>query len=233
MVGRMAKVVRERLNRDAIVSGALALADREGLDAVTIRRLAQDHGVTPMALYWHFKEKDELLDGLAERLLATVELPEPTDDDWSVQLRAVLDAFLAAARPHPAVVGLLPDRILGSDAGLAQADRVLGLLRQAGFDPDEAADVGSYLMHSIVTLVTAEPGPTKRLDETGTAAAIRTRKANLNALPPERYPNVVASADALAICSNEDSYFARGLDLLVEGTRGIQPQAARERASSR
>jgi AcrR family transcriptional regulator len=233
MVAGMAKVVRERLNRDAIVSGALALADRDGLDAVTIRRLAQDHGVTPMALYWHFKEKDELLDGLAERLFATIELPAKTDDEWFVQLREVLDAFLVAVRPHPAVVGLLPERVLGSDAGLVLADRVLGLLGQAGFAPAEAADVGSYLLHSIITLVIAEPGPTKRLDATETATAIRTRKATLNALSPDLYPHVIASADSLAVCANEDSYFARGLDLLVEGTRGIQPQAARDLASAK
>src|SRR6185437_12949937 len=48
---------RERLSRDTIVAGAVALADAEGLDAVTIRRIANDHQVTPMALYWHFKDK--------------------------------------------------------------------------------------------------------------------------------------------------------------------------------
>src|SRR6476620_10513894 len=59
---------RERLSRDTIVAGAVALADAEGLDAVTIRRIANDHQVTPMALYWHFKDKGELLDGIPERL---------------------------------------------------------------------------------------------------------------------------------------------------------------------
>jgi len=56
---------RGRLSREAIVVGAIALADAEGLDAVTIRRLAQEHGVTPMAMYWHFSDKDSLLDGLS------------------------------------------------------------------------------------------------------------------------------------------------------------------------
>ena len=69
---------RERLSRDTIVAGAIALADAEGLDAVTIRRLAQDHEVTPMALYWHFKDKGELLDGIAERLFADMRLPAPS-----------------------------------------------------------------------------------------------------------------------------------------------------------
>lgn len=106
MAKRSATAERQRLSRDAIVAGAVALADREGLDAVTIRRLAQDHGVTPMALYWHFREKDELLDGIAEHLFDQAELPDETDQPWPVRLRAVLEAFLGAIRQHPALAEL-------------------------------------------------------------------------------------------------------------------------------
>ena len=56
---------RVRLSRETIVASAVALADAEGLEAVTIRRLAQEHGVTPMAMYWHFSDKDSLLDAPA------------------------------------------------------------------------------------------------------------------------------------------------------------------------
>src|SRR4028119_2254718 len=58
---------RVTLTPQAVVEGALALADAEGLGAVTIRRLAKELGVTPMALYWHFRSKDELLEGMAAR----------------------------------------------------------------------------------------------------------------------------------------------------------------------
>src|ERR1700737_3218392 len=90
---RSGSVARERLSPDTIVDGAIALADAEGLDAVTIRRLAQDHDVTPMALYWHFKDKGELLDGIAERLLADVRLPTPCPKPWPAQLRAPSDVL--------------------------------------------------------------------------------------------------------------------------------------------
>src|SRR6202007_1735318 len=90
---RTGPVARERLSRDTIVDGAIALADAEGLDAVTIRRLAQDHEVTPMALYWHFKDKGELLDGIAERLFAGVRLPAPSRKPWPEQLRSILEAL--------------------------------------------------------------------------------------------------------------------------------------------
>jgi TetR/AcrR family tetracycline transcriptional repressor len=78
---------RERLSRDTIAAGALELADREGIDAVTIRRLATDNSVTPMALYWHFKDKDAVLDGIAERIYASVELPDASNEPWDCQLR--------------------------------------------------------------------------------------------------------------------------------------------------
>jgi AcrR family transcriptional regulator len=213
---------RERLSRDVLAASALALADREGLEAVTIRRLAQDHAVTPMALYWHFKDKDELLDGIAERLFAGVVLPDITDRPWDTDLHAVLEAFLSAMRPHPATVGLVVTRVLQSDAGLVVAERVLGLLRAAGFSTEQTAEIAGYLLSSVVTLISAEPGPEPALDSAARDAAIRGKKATLHALSPERFPNVVASADALAYCANEDSYFNRGVDLLVQGVRGIR-----------
>jgi AcrR family transcriptional regulator len=216
--------VREKLSRESIVSGALKLASLEGLGAVTIRRLAKDHRVTPMALYWHFKDKDELLDGIAERLFSDLVLPETSKGVWHEQLRDALGAFLAVVRPHPSVARLALTRILASDAGLTVADRVLGLLRGARFSEEQAAEVGGFLLCSIVTLVTAEPGPGHVLDKEAREEAIREKRAALRALSPSRYPNVIASVDALASCADEDSYYARGLDLLVHGTRGVQPK---------
>src|SRR6201987_2847071 len=107
-------VARERLSRDSIVDGAIALADAEGLDAVTIRRLAQDHKVTPMALYWHFKDKGELLDGIGERLFADVRPPAPSRSPWPEQLRSIPEALLDALRPHPEVADHVSARVLSS-----------------------------------------------------------------------------------------------------------------------
>jgi TetR/AcrR family tetracycline transcriptional repressor len=226
MAKRGEAAVRERLSRETIITSALALADSEGLDAVTIRRLAQDHGVTPMALYWHFKEKEQLLDGLAERLFADVVLPVPTPRaTWHQQLREVLDAILAAVRPHPSVAHLALNRVLTSTAGLVIAERVLGLLRGARFSPEQAADVGGYLLCSIITLVTSEPGAGAVADDDERDAMTRQRRAALLTLSPKEYPNVIASADALASCANEEAYYRRGIDMLVQGTRGVQPKS--------
>src|SRR5689334_2373748 len=84
------QVAGEKLSRAAVAERALRLGDDEGLDAVTIRRLAQELGVTPMALYWHFKNKDELLLGVINHVLADVRSDRAAADPWAVQLRAML-----------------------------------------------------------------------------------------------------------------------------------------------
>jgi TetR/AcrR family tetracycline transcriptional repressor len=213
---------RVRLSREAIVASAVVLADAEGLEAVTIRRLAQEHGVTPMAMYWHFSDKDSLLDGLAEYLIEAVELPEPTDGPWDEELRAILRAFLAAIRPHPALAGLALRRILVAEAGLRIAERVLDLLRRAGFEAAKAAEVGTFLMCAVITLVASDPAPALLPPGDERDQVLRRKRATLESLSPDRYPNVVAAAPALVVCRNEEDYFVLNLDLLVQGVRGIR-----------
>jgi AcrR family transcriptional regulator len=210
-------VARERLSPDTIVDGAIALADAEGLDAVTIRRLAKDHDVTPMALYWHFKDKGELLDGIAERLFADVRLPPPSPKPWPEQLRSILEALLNALRPHAEVAGLVYDRVLSSEAGLTLAERTLALLRHAGLSTERAAQVGGYLLNAVAMLVTTEPGREHGSDAEVRDDAIRRKTASLSGLPLRRYPTVVSSAGVLAACPRPDAYFSLGLDMLIAG----------------
>ncbi|HEV8173447.1 MAG TPA: TetR/AcrR family transcriptional regulator [Actinoplanes sp.] len=218
------EAVRGRLSRDVIVACAIALADQEGLEAVTIRRLAQEQGVTPMAMYWHFSDKESLLDGIAESLVAAVKLPEPSDASWDTQLREILAAFLEAIRPHPAVAGLALRRILTSEPGLALAERALGLLRSAGFSAARAAEAGSFVLCAVITMVTSQPGRAGRtLEDEAREQMFREKRAALEALSPARYPNVVAAAPSLVGCTDDHEYYELNLDLLVQGIRGIQP----------
>ena len=193
---------------------ALADADADGLEAVTIRRLAVHLGVTPMALYWHFGNKEELLDGLVEHLFSTVVRPERDGREWSAARRArhVRRGTASASGRRRHCSGAHPVQ----PPGLELAERALGLLREAGFTVEQAAKVGGYLLGSVITLVTAEPGLAGGLDEDARDAQIRARKAALQALPPSAYPNVIACAEPLTRCENDEVYFDRGLDLLVE-----------------
>ncbi|MFI6263552.1 TetR/AcrR family transcriptional regulator [Micromonospora sp. NPDC051006] len=213
------------LDPEKIVTSALAVADAEGLDAVTIRRLAQEHQVTPMALYRHFTDKDDLLNALADRLLADVVLPEPDERPWHEQMRSVLAAFLDALRPHPSVARLTLPRILTSTPGLALAERCLALLREGGFDVPQAAEVGRQSICALVALVTAEPRVDPQPDQESPEEAISARRATISGLPARRYPNVVAAADTLAYCTDPAHYYRVGLDLAVAAMRGISPTA--------
>jgi AcrR family transcriptional regulator len=222
MAPRSASATRERLSRDTISAGALALADREGLDAVTIRRLATENSVTPMALYWHFADKDAVLDGIAERIFASVILPEPADEPWDVQLRAILLTLLAAIRPHPLVADLLAPRVMQSPPGLALAERVIGMLRHAGFSTDGATQTAAFLLHSIVGLVTTEPGKSTPLSGDAKEQMVRSKRAQLESLDPKLFPSLLESAEFFLFCEDEDTYFRRGIDFLIAGARGVQ-----------
>jgi TetR/AcrR family tetracycline transcriptional repressor len=222
MQARATTVSRERLSRDAISAGALALADREGLDAVTIRRLAAENSVTPMALYWHFTDKDAVLDGIAERIFASVVLPEPTDAPWDQQLRVILDALLAAVRPHPLAADLLAPRVMASEPGLVLAEQVIGLLRSGGFPTAQATQTAAFLLCSIVTLVTSEPG-SKAMAGADADAVYREKRAHLDSLDPARFPQLLESAEFFLHCDDEDMYFSTGLDFLIKGTLGTLP----------
>jgi TetR/AcrR family tetracycline transcriptional repressor len=205
---------KDRLDRDIVVARAIELADTEGIDALTIRRLATDLGVTPMALYWHFKNKDELLDGIAEHLLSAVSLPE-VSGTWAERLHECLAAVTAALRAHPAVAALTQSRLLASEPGLALAERALGLLGEAGFTSDQAAEIGGYLVNAIITLVTAEPGRDRDAEQ------VRHQRMMLGALSQDRFPHLIAAAGPLTECEDDDGYYARGLALLIAGAQGL------------
>ncbi len=218
--------MKERLSREAIVSSALALADSEGLEAVTIRRLATDHGVTPMALYWHFKDKDLLLDGVVERMLGEITLPsypEGATPAWDERMRDVLVAMLQVFQRHPEVANLVHDRFLGCEAGLDLAEFFFTALRDGGFDEERRAEIGIQALHNVVVLVTMEPGE-RGLKESQEEISrrIREKKVALENLSPERYPNVILCAGTLVSKPVEDSYLSLGLEVMVEGIRAVQ-----------
>jgi TetR/AcrR family tetracycline transcriptional repressor len=212
----------KRLDPTQVVDSALELADTEGLDAVTLRRLAQLHEVTPMALYRHFADKSDLLNALGDRLLADIVLPEPSDAPWDDRLRQILTAFVDALRPHPRAAGLTLGRILIAEPGLEMAERTMELLVEGRFDPDYAAEVGRQSICSLITLVTTEPGAGEDPEPVAREQALRLKRAALSALDPKRYPLITGTADTLVCPTSTDQYYVLGIDLVVAGIRGVQ-----------
>jgi len=198
----------------------MAIADEHGLEALSIRRLAKQVGVTPMAIYWHVADKEALLQALGERMFSEVELP-PEGASWHEELSSLLEQILRVLRRHPAVAPLALFTILTSEPGLTVAERVLRLLMQAGFGEREAADAGVYLLSSIITLVTVEPGNQPSADRELHEAKMAAKRARLAQIPAQRFPTVARLGEALLDCEDPDAYYERGLHMLVLGLRGL------------
>ncbi|MEU8225934.1 TetR/AcrR family transcriptional regulator [Kribbella sp. NPDC048915] len=214
---------KERLDPAKIVDTALAIADEEGPAAISLRKLAAQHDVTPMALYRHFKDKDDLLAALGARLLAEVVLPEPSDAPWDVQLRELLTAVVTALRAHPRLADLTRTQFLVAEAGLALSERTLDLLVQGGFSVDDAAEVGRQTVSALVALVVGDPIAREVSDPEARAASVRRKQASLNALSPERYPRITSAARTLIWPKSQDRYYEIGIELTLAGIRGIRP----------
>src|ERR1700722_18996624 len=114
---------RTRLTKGAVVAQALRLADTVGLEALTIRKLATELGVTPMALYWHFRSKDELLTGLVERVWTEIDLEVDRSAPWPDQLRTLFESLLVVLRAHPAAPKLLLEFDKQTEAALRPVER--------------------------------------------------------------------------------------------------------------
>lgn len=217
---------RAVLTPRAVVQAALRLADSEGIQAVTIRRLASDLGVTPMALYWHFHNKDELLDGMVGGIFEQVDLSVEAAATWPEQLRALLSSMLDVLRVHPATAPLLSTRSSTSESTLRATEAMLDILRRGGFSPTEATQVARHALSTLTSLVSGVSGTVLREESVELLDAQRRAWLFLASLPPDRYPRLVEAAGPLSQCEDPDGSFAFGLDLLLAG---IEAMAARTR----
>ena len=134
---------RPRLSKRTVTESALKLADADGLDALTIRKLAQHLGVTPMALYWHFRSKEDLLEGVAEQVWDEIDVNVDPDTPWWAQLQGLLESLVKVLRAHSAAAQLLLEHEKRNEAALRATEVTLGVLRTAGFDPQHASAIAA------------------------------------------------------------------------------------------
>ncbi len=211
---------KPRLGKATLVDRAIELADSEGLDAVTIRRLAQELGVSPMALYWHCADKDALLTAMSERLwdeiAADLDTAPPAGDGWS-ELHRLTECLVAVLRRHRGCADLAPLAVLICESGLALTERALTLLSADGLSPELAAESAHFLLATSITLVSTQPGGQVSLEDH--EAKNRAKRVALASLPPDRYPHVAALAAYLVDCADDDGYYRRGVDFVVSGLR--------------
>jgi TetR/AcrR family transcriptional regulator, tetracycline repressor protein len=215
-----ATAAKSDLSRAAIVERALTVMDTDGPEAVTIRRIAQEFGVTPMALYWHVANKDELLAAMGDALLADV-VPPPATGSWSVQLRGVVETLVEHLSRHPAAAGLVFPRVLVTEPGLRLTEFTLTLLEDAGFSREQAADLARMGLQTAMMLVTQLPGSENQAAQEQREALLAEKRAHIENLPADLYPRVREAAVALTDCADEDAYYSFGVDLYIEGAQAL------------
>jgi TetR/AcrR family transcriptional regulator, tetracycline repressor protein len=198
----MAAARREPLTRERILRAALAIADREGLDAVSMRGVGAALGVEAMSLYNHVPNKAALLDGLHERILEEMDRPRSART-WTAYARHQARALRRVLRAHPNAVVLFATRPATTPAALVRLEQYLAVLAADGFKPLDALEVVQCVSAFVVghTLRTVAPS--------SAAPAYAT-------LDPERFRHVRRAAASLDRYDAEKE-FERGLDALLRG----------------
>jgi AcrR family transcriptional regulator len=204
---------RTRLTRAAVVDHALALADKSGLDALTIRKL-------PMALYWHFHGMDELLYGLAERLWGEMDLTVDRDAPWTEQMRGLFESLLKVLRGHPAAAGLLLQFKKTNDAANNVTELTLDILRTAGFSPEDASLAARSALWTCISLVMGEPG-IESFDGAERAESQRKKQVELASQSPAKFPRLVECAVPMTACDNPEEHYRFGTDLFIGGLAAV------------
>lgn len=217
---------REPLNRARALEAAVALADESGIDSVSMRNLAARLGVVPMALYKHVANKDDLLGGMVDAVIAEYDLEAPTAADWKEGVRGrVLSARRALGR-HPWARQVIETRTTRTPSVLGYMDALAGVFIAGGFSPDLTHHVMHVLGHRIWGFSPeafdeshTAPGP-PLVDPTSDPQ----RQQEMIARMQQAYPHIVAIALAasegdaarLGAGCDEQFEFEFALDLLLD-----------------
>jgi TetR/AcrR family tetracycline transcriptional repressor len=204
---------REPLTRDRVIEAALRVMDDEGLEAVTMRRIAREVGVEAMSLYHHVEDKEDLLDGICERVMAGFRFPEPTED-WDENCRRAARAWRHLLRQHPNVMRLFAEERgpVRSIDSMRPMEFAIRLLRAAGLSDRDAAQAFHAFGGYIQGFVMMELGSiASGVDE----EHLRKHGEMVAALPAE-FPALQAVLPHFVDCG-ADEQFEFGLDLLIRG----------------
>lgn len=213
------------LTREAIVDAALTLLDADGLEGVSMRRVAERLGTGPASLYQHVGGKDELLELVLDRVTGDVEIPEPGvgPDGWQEPLKELLRSMRKVLGAHQDLAYVTLGRVPTGPNSLAGAEGLLRILREGDVPPSVAAYAVDALA-LFVASVTYEEAIQRRL-----IGSMEEAKAYINgvqqyfaALPSDRFPTIVAMADQLTqFDENEDDRFEFALEVQVRGIAAL------------
>jgi AcrR family transcriptional regulator len=214
---------RAALSRDAIAEAGLHIAREGDLERVTMARLAEALGVTPMALYRHFRSKSELVDAILDRFVreSAVTSHGTPGSDARAWLAATFGAMHRALAGTPGVMPYLSSGWRFGEASRAVLDEVLGVLHAAGLPRRAAVEaMGALLAFTIGSAgLAAAWGRSAPADLAADAPAERRRRlrSRFAAVSRARYPNLVDSAGDMAVLASPPHAFDAGIRILLAG----------------
>ena len=206
------------LSRERILRAAVEMADTDGVESLTMRRLAGELGFEAMSLYNHVSNKDDLLDGMLDAVLAETKVPSP-EGDWAAAVRSSAISVHDALQRHAWACRLLtaPGRI--RPARLRYMDRLLGRVREAGFSADATYTAYHVLDAHIFGFALWQTA------HSFDAAAVSDLVASLERIiPADEYPHLHEHAQQHLSegAHHEASAFELGLDLILEGLEQVR-----------
>ena len=213
---------RRRLSRERVLQAAIANADAGGLEALTMRTLAEMLGVAPMALYRHVANKDDLIDAMVDVVFSEIGVPAGAGD-WKTSMRQRAIAVRDALTRHPWAVGLMESRRTPGPANLRHHDAVIGRLRAAGFDVAMAAHAYSLLDSYIYGFALTKLNlPFETSEDVGEVA-----ESMLQPFPATEYPNLVEflSEHVMKPGYDHGNEFEYGLDVVLGGIETSRDRA--------
>ena len=202
---------RQPLSKDRVLQAAVNLADRDGLDALTMRRLGAELGVEAMSLYKHVANKEEILDGILELVVGEIEIPEE-GSGWKEAMRARARSARNVLGRHSWAVGLMEGRQSTGPAVMQYVNAILGNLRAGGF-PIESAGYAFTMLDSYVY------GHVIQETSTPVGTAEEMTEPLLEEIAGDDYPHLVEIAEehVQGPGFTFDDAFEFGLDLILDG----------------
>jgi AcrR family transcriptional regulator len=218
-----ARRARGSLNQAIIVAAAFAVAERDGLAAVTFQALGAELGAHPTAIYRHFRDKDELVLGLIDALHAETlrALDEPTGD-WAADLTAIARTSHAVFLKHPAVGQLAASRTARREHEFRIVDRIIGCLRRSGLSDADAARYYRIVGDFVLGYSALDAG-FAALDPQTRAADLRAWEVEYRTVPAAEYPHIAAVSGSIPQL-DDPANFDTAVELMIEaiGARAAQ-----------
>jgi AcrR family transcriptional regulator len=202
------------LTRERVLDAAIKLADQGGIESLSMRKLGQELGVEAMALYYHFANKDEVIDGIVDIVFSEIDLPG-TAADWRTAMRRRSISVRDAMARHRWAIGLMESRRNPGPASLRHHDAMIGSFRSAGFDIAMAAHAYSLLDAYVYGFALTKMS----LPFETTAEVADVAQTMLEPFPLGAYPHLVEFITEHAMKPGYDygDEFEYGLDVVLDG----------------